>query len=123
MQYTVAAAHEHHSCFVPLLHFGDERASSHVANPAAMSAQSQAAKGPQKCIVYVENPPTKGPDGKLVESIAVGTKISLAEVHGNSNASSSSSSSSSSSATASVSGSGSGAAGNNGQSASGSSSS
>ena len=35
MQYTVAAAHEHHSCFVPLLHFGDERASSHVANPAA----------------------------------------------------------------------------------------
>jgi hypothetical protein len=49
--------------------------------PTPPPMQQAEAKGPQKYIVYVENPPTKGPDGKLVESIAVGTKVNIAEMH------------------------------------------
>mmetsp|Transcript_58623 Transcript_58623/g.104604 ORF Transcript_58623/g.104604 Transcript_58623/m.104604 type:complete len:179 (-) Transcript_58623:714-1250(-) len=69
-----------------------------LPTPPPMQSAPQAAKGPQKCIVYVENPPTKGPDGKMMESIAVGTKVILSELHNKSSSSSSAPGGSSSSA-------------------------
>jgi LSD1 subclass zinc finger protein len=46
-----------------------------LPTPPPMNMPAAAPKGPQKFMVYVENPPTKGPDGKLMENIAVGTKV------------------------------------------------
>ena len=40
-----------------------------------------APKTSKKCVVYVENPPTKAPDGRLVENMSIATKVDLFETH------------------------------------------
>eukprot|EP01012_Entosiphon_sulcatum_P014065 TRINITY_DN19188_c0_g1_i1.p2 TRINITY_DN19188_c0_g1~~TRINITY_DN19188_c0_g1_i1.p2 ORF type:complete len:156 (+),score=15.03 TRINITY_DN19188_c0_g1_i1:140-607(+) len=46
-----------------------------LPTPPPMQSPSPANRGPHKVVVYVENPPMRTEDGKTVECMAVGTKV------------------------------------------------